>query len=184
MPCFSTYILEVRSKKTYKSQFKILEKSKYVTPVQIFRSSHQEMFLRKGVLKIRSKFTGEHPCRSAISIKLQSNFIEIALQHGCSPVNLLSISRTPFSKNTSEGLLLNIWSLFRYYRWSSNEWWWITRTDWTFEDVDIRMLHDNTCPLIFVIILLTHSVQCCYDVETSPLIYTLNYCTSFWAKNC
>ena len=28
------------------------------------------MFLGKGVLKICSKFTGEHPCRSAISIKL------------------------------------------------------------------------------------------------------------------
>ena len=28
------------------------------------------MFLRKGVLKICSKFTGEHPCQSAISIKL------------------------------------------------------------------------------------------------------------------
>ena len=35
------------------------------------------------------------------------NFIEIALQHGCSPVNLLRISRTPFPKNTSEGLLLD-----------------------------------------------------------------------------
>ena len=31
-------------------------------------------FLRKGVLKIRSKFTGEMPCRSAISVKLQNNF--------------------------------------------------------------------------------------------------------------
>ena len=30
----------------------------------------------EGVLKIYSKFTGEHPCRSVISIKLQSNFIE------------------------------------------------------------------------------------------------------------
>ena len=38
------------------------------------RSSHPEVFLWKGVLKICSKFTGEHPCRSAISIKLQSNF--------------------------------------------------------------------------------------------------------------
>ena len=28
------------------------------------------MFLGKGVLKIWSKFTGEQPCRSAISIKL------------------------------------------------------------------------------------------------------------------
>ena len=28
------------------------------------------MFLRKGVLKICSKFTREHPCRSVISVKL------------------------------------------------------------------------------------------------------------------
>ena len=35
-----------------------------------FRSSHSEVFLGKGVLKICSTFTGEHPCRSAISIKL------------------------------------------------------------------------------------------------------------------
>ena len=32
------------------------------------------MFLRKSVLKICSKFTGEHPCRSAILIKLLCNF--------------------------------------------------------------------------------------------------------------
>ena len=64
------------------------------------------MFLRKGVLKICSKFTEEHPHQNAISIKLQSNFIEIALQHGCSPLNLLHILRTPFSKNTSGRLLL------------------------------------------------------------------------------
>ena len=37
---------------------------------------------------------------------LQSNFIEIALRHGCSLVKLLHISRTLFPKNTSEGLLL------------------------------------------------------------------------------
>ena len=34
------------------------------------------------------------------------NFIEITLRHGYSPLNLLHIFRTPFSKNTSEGLLL------------------------------------------------------------------------------
>ena len=33
----------------------------------------------KGVLKICSKFTGEHSCRNVISITLQSNFIEITL---------------------------------------------------------------------------------------------------------
>ena len=30
----------------------------------------------------------------------ESNFIEIALQHGCSPENVLNIFRTPFPKNT------------------------------------------------------------------------------------
>ena len=60
-----------------------------------FRSSPLEVFLRKFVLKICSKFTGEHPCRSAISIKLLCNFIEITLRHGCSPIYLLHIFRTP-----------------------------------------------------------------------------------------
>ena len=49
------------------------------------------MCLVKGVLKIFSKFTGEHPCRSVISIKLLSNFIEVTLRHRYSPVNLLHI---------------------------------------------------------------------------------------------
>ena len=55
-----------------------------------------------------SKFTGEHPCRSAISVKFQSNFIETRLQYGCSPLNLLHIFRTIFPRNTSGWLLLYI----------------------------------------------------------------------------
>ena len=43
-----------------------------------------------------SKFTGEHPCRSVISIKFQSSFIEITLWQGCSPVNLLYIFKHLF----------------------------------------------------------------------------------------
>ena len=70
------------------------------------RSSLPELFLRKGVLKICIRVTGEHSCRSAILIKLQSNFTEIWLWHGCSHVNLLHIFRTPFSKKTSVWLLL------------------------------------------------------------------------------
>ena len=35
--------------------------------------------------------------------QIYSNFIEIALRHGCFPVNLLHIFRTPFPKNISEG---------------------------------------------------------------------------------
>ena len=73
----------------------------------IVRSSHPDVFLGKGVLKICSKFTRRHPCWSAISIKLQSNFIEIALLDECSPVNLLIIFRKPFPRHTSWWLLLN-----------------------------------------------------------------------------
>ena len=59
------------------------------------RSSYPEVFLGKGVLEICIKFTGEHPCRSASSIKLFY-----------SPVNLLHIFRTHFPRNTSGQLLL------------------------------------------------------------------------------
>ena len=62
------------------------------------RSSHREVFLRKGALKLCSKFTGEHPCR-------------IALRHGCSPANLLHIFRTSFPRNTSGWLLLYVYSM-------------------------------------------------------------------------
>ena len=62
-------------------------------------SSHPEVYLVKGILKIYSKFTGEHPCRSLISTKLLWNFIEITLWHGCSPINLLHVFRTPFTRN-------------------------------------------------------------------------------------
>ena len=67
----------------------------------------------RGVLKICSKFTGEHQCRRVISINLLYNFIEITLRHGCSSVNLLHISRTPFTKNTSEWFIHLINILFR-----------------------------------------------------------------------
>ena len=72
----------------------------------IHKSSHPEVFLRKGVLKKCCKFAGEYQCRSAISIKLLYNFVEIALWHGCSLVNLLHIFRTPFPKNNYGRLLL------------------------------------------------------------------------------
>ena len=44
----------------------------------------------------------------AISTKLQSNFIEVKLRHVCSPVNLLHIFKTPFTKNTFGRLLLKL----------------------------------------------------------------------------
>ena len=48
------------------------------------RRSYPLVLLRKAVMKICSKFTGEHPCRSVICEKVKS---EITLRHECSPVN-------------------------------------------------------------------------------------------------
>ena len=39
---------------------------------------------------------------------LLCNFIKITLWHGCSPVNLLRVFKTPFLKNKSGGRLLKI----------------------------------------------------------------------------
>ena len=63
---------------------------------------------RKRCSENMQKIYRRTPCRSTISIKLQSNFIEIRLRHGCSPVNLLHIFRTPFLEDTSGWLLLKI----------------------------------------------------------------------------
>ena len=54
----------------------------------------------KGALKICSKFTGEHSCRSAITIKLERNFIEIILRHEL--LHLLQIFRTPVLESRLE----------------------------------------------------------------------------------
>ena len=64
-----------------------------------------------------SIFVSSH---SWIFHKLQSNFIEIALRHRYSPVNLLYVFKTPFLKNTSGWLLL----IFISSRWvlSSPRW--------------------------------------------------------------
>ena len=56
-------------------------------------------------MKTCCKLTGEHPCRSEISVKLERNFIKTALQHGCSPVNLLHFFSKRLPKNTFEGPL-------------------------------------------------------------------------------
>ena len=47
------------------------------------------------------------PKRSVISIKLQSNFMEIKFWYGCSLVLLLHIFTTPPSKYTSLGMFLS-----------------------------------------------------------------------------
>ena len=53
---------------------------------RLFTSSHPEVLLGKGALKICSKVTGEHACRSVVFIKLQSNWS--AFSFGVSQLSL------------------------------------------------------------------------------------------------
>ena len=57
------------------------------------RSSRPEVFLRKGVLKICHKFTGEHPCRSAISIKLQATLFKYASEESIQAIPKYQIQK-------------------------------------------------------------------------------------------
>ena len=57
---------------------------------------------RKSVLKMRSIFTAEHPCRSVISTTLLCNFIDITLWHGWS-LNLQHIFRELFLRKPMVG---------------------------------------------------------------------------------
>ena len=69
---FSTHLTSITKKANIKLNV--------VTILHKYRSSNPEVFLLKGVLKICSKFTGEHPCSTSIKLKLQSSFIEKALR--------------------------------------------------------------------------------------------------------
>ena len=70
------------------------------------------MLLGKCVVKICNTFTGEHPCRSVISIDLLCNFTEITLRHGCPPIICCIFSEHLFLRSPLEGwswyLLLQI----------------------------------------------------------------------------
>ena len=79
--------------------------------LQIFSySSCDQKQPSRGVLKKRCSETMQQIYRR---IPMLCNFIEITVWHGCSPVNLLHISKTPFYRNTSGELLLcdiEVWS--------------------------------------------------------------------------
>ena len=74
--------------------------------VALLQKQHSKDVLRKRYSKKCSKFTGKHSCQNAISIKLQYNFTEIALDYRSYALNLLLIFRMSFPKNISEWLLL------------------------------------------------------------------------------
>ena len=76
----------------------------------------------RGILKKRCSEKMQQIYSRTPMPKLLCHFIEIALQHESSPVNLLHIFRTTFSKNTSGQLLLNVKTRFVRKRSTWNKW--------------------------------------------------------------
>ena len=66
---------------------------------RILRSSHPELFRRKGILKMYNKFTGEHPCQSVISIKLLKQLYKFTGEHPC----------TSYCTNLQENTHAEVW---------------------------------------------------------------------------
>ena len=65
----------------------------------IFRSSHSQLFIKIGVLKSFSNFTGKHLCWSLFLKSLQAEGLQIylkSLQHMCFPVKFVKFLRTHF----------------------------------------------------------------------------------------
>ena len=71
-------------------------------------AAHQRCSSENVLWKYVANLQEKNPFESVISIKLQSNLIEIALRDGSSPVNLLHIFKTTFPRNTSGWLLLDL----------------------------------------------------------------------------
>ena len=64
------------------------------------RRSHQRYSVRKGVLRIFAKFTGNHLCQSLFFNKVPglrpATLLKKSLWHRCIPVNFAKFLRTPF----------------------------------------------------------------------------------------
>ena len=71
-----------------------------------------EVFYKKGVLKNFAKFTGNHLCQSLFFNKVAGlrpvTLLRMNLWHRCFPVNFEKFLRTPFWRNTSGILFLDI----------------------------------------------------------------------------
>ena len=67
-----------------------------------FKSSHWRCSVKKGVLKIFTKFTGKHLWLSPATL------LKRRLRHRCFPLNFVKFLRTAFLQNTSGQLLLRL----------------------------------------------------------------------------
>ena len=102
----------------------------FFAKIVIFRSSPPEVFLGKVVLIICSKYTGKHPCRSVISIKLQ---------------------KKQNTKNTSGGLLLHLRGLENYKQESQRYW---KLMNILFQNWLRSFLPNNICRRLFPVLLI------------------------------
>ena len=62
---------------------------------KLYRSSHPEVFCKKGVLRNFAKLTGEHLCQSPVQA-WPANLLTKRLWQRCFPVNFAKFLRTAF----------------------------------------------------------------------------------------
>ena len=74
----------------------------YFSVFLLSRSSHAEVFCKKGVLKNFANFTVKHLCWRLFFNKVKKRISK----HRCFPVSFAKLLRTPFLQNTSGGCLL------------------------------------------------------------------------------
>ena len=55
----------------------MVSKTRHTKLISQLKEAALQVFLGKGVPKIRSKFKGEHPCQSAVSIKLHATLLKL-----------------------------------------------------------------------------------------------------------
>ena len=72
--------------------------------IHTYKSSQPEVFFKKGVLRIFSQFTGEHPCKHVVSTSLRSHFCNGIVLY----IYYISEAERLFLENTSGELLLYI----------------------------------------------------------------------------
>ena len=80
-------------------------------PSQSSRSSHRRCFVKKGVPKSITKFTGKHLCQCLFFNKvaglIPATLLKKRLWYRCFPVNFVKFLKTRFLQNISGRLLLN-----------------------------------------------------------------------------
>ena len=80
--------------------------------ISSYRSSHPQVFCKKGVLRNFAKFTGKHLCQRLFFNKVarlrQATLLKKSLWHRYFPMNFANFLRTPFFTEHLRWLLLKL----------------------------------------------------------------------------